>query len=113
MDNLDSWLYIVIMIIAGISGLLSSGKKKKRPEEILRQSEMNKTPEDHEWETTSPLKMSVYTPLFKEGERTIVHQQAEEKPTQENQLAVSEENFRDMDELKKAIIYSEILNRKY
>jgi hypothetical protein len=113
MDNLDNWLYIVLMVIAGISGLLSSGKKKKRPEEILKQPEMNKTPENHDWETISPLKKPVYTPLFKEGERNIVHQQTEEKPIQENRITVSEENFRDMDELKKAIIYSEILNRKY
>ncbi|MDR1879949.1 MAG: hypothetical protein LBQ78_03365, partial [Tannerellaceae bacterium] len=34
MENLGDWLYIVILIIAGISGLLSAGKKKRRQEEI-------------------------------------------------------------------------------
>ena len=35
MDNLGDWLYIVFLIIAAVSGLLGSGKKKKRPSEVL------------------------------------------------------------------------------
>lgn len=31
MDNLGDWLYIVLLVIAGVSSFLGSGKKKKRP----------------------------------------------------------------------------------
>ena len=35
MDNAGDWLYIVFLIIAGISSLFGSKNKKKRPKQIL------------------------------------------------------------------------------
>ena len=37
MDNAGDWLYIVFLVIAGISSLFSSKNKKKRPKQILGQ----------------------------------------------------------------------------
>ena len=37
MDNAGDWLYIVFLIIAGISSLFGSKNKKKRPKQILGQ----------------------------------------------------------------------------
>lgn len=37
MDNIGDWLYIVLLVIAGVSSLFGSGKKKKRSPEILGQ----------------------------------------------------------------------------
>ncbi|MDR1557561.1 MAG: hypothetical protein LBS88_11135 [Tannerellaceae bacterium] len=129
MDNLGDWLYIVLIVIAGISSLLSSIKKKKQPEEILRQPDPGEYQDYWDWETApqpqpaeakkkeeAPGKPA-YIPLFKEGERSMTlvadaFDQAEE-PSQENAFCLSGESFQDIDEWKKAVIYSEILNRKY
>ena len=141
MDNIGDWLYIVFIIIAGISGILSSGKKKRRQEEILGQPEEavsfpEKTnPEKNIWdmfkEAEHPLssfgkemkkekslKKKPAGKAFLEGEKTgsspVVANQTfdSEIETQEQETAFSV-NFRDADDLKKAVIYSEILNRKY
>jgi hypothetical protein len=135
MDNLNDWLYIVLLVIAVISGLLKSVKKNKQPEEILRQPEpdLDEDQEYWEWETNPvpkpaeiekkektppPLpKQSAYIPLFKEGERNI--------HTGVNSLNQPEDVLQEVfpllptdvsdhtEEWKKAIIYSEILKRKY
>ena len=39
MDNAGDWLYIVFLIIAGISSLFGSKNKKKRPTQVLGQPE--------------------------------------------------------------------------
>ncbi|MDR1645022.1 MAG: hypothetical protein LBS05_04260 [Tannerellaceae bacterium] len=131
MDNLGDWLYIVLLVIAGISGLLSSGKKKKQPEEVWQQPEPE-TPEYSEWDSSpwdpapqpappaplprraeQPIKTKqAYVSLFQEGERNVANRQTE-NPPQEIPPLISAENLRDADELKKAILYSEIFNRKY
>jgi hypothetical protein len=139
MDNLSDWLYIVLLVIAGISGLLGSVKKVKQPKEILGQPDLDPVPdfdEDQEfwdWETkpipkpvetekkekTPPPtpRQSTYTPLFIEGERNIhpavnIFNQPEES-YQETSPHIPVASPGDIDEWKKAIIYSEILNRKY
>ena len=42
MDNAGDWLYIVFLIIAGISSLFGSKNKKKRPKQILGQPDREK-----------------------------------------------------------------------
>jgi hypothetical protein len=125
MDNLGDWLYIVLLVIAGISGLLSSARKKKQPEkETERLPDADDAPESEYWdwemptepqyvetektEQTPPPKPPAYIPLFKEEEVKLPEESFHGKP-----LALSGEDFKNVDELKKAIIYSEILNRKY
>jgi hypothetical protein len=135
MDNLGDWLYIVLLVIAGISGLLGAGKKKKRPEEVDGRPEYDSEPEveyEDYWEETpfppreyvpekpkETPKQSAYVPLFVEGERIMtdaaVSSFAEdvEEEYAEYLPRIAEGAFRDADELKKAVIYAEILNRKY
>jgi hypothetical protein len=130
MDNLSDWLYIILLAIAGISGILSSGKKKKQSEEVQRQHDVDNSMPEAIWEVMPeatqmphPVRFPNKIPhtqlksgsSFKEGERSIASTHSEqtvEKTFPENFGALGED-FRDIDELKKAIIYSEILNRKY
>ncbi|MDR2811127.1 MAG: hypothetical protein LBB84_11340 [Tannerellaceae bacterium] len=131
MDNLGDLLYIVLLIIAGISWLLGLGKNKKQeqPREILEQPDYEIESEYSNPEEIFPPKPTetkkkektfkptqTYTPLFGEGERTVttpvVDSFSELSPNDENP-GISGDTFQDMEELKKAIIYSEILNRKY
>ena len=134
MDNLGDWLYIVLLVIAGISGLLSAGKKKQReqPREILGQPEYEFDPEYSEQEEVheeiflppkpakaeqkkkTPETTHTYIPLFREGERMLTTPDLfSEASTDNRNPSISGDTFQDMDELKKAIIYSEILHRKY
>ncbi|MDH6306618.1 hypothetical protein M2459_003389 [Parabacteroides sp. PF5-5] len=151
MDNLGDWLYILILVAAGISGL-SSGKKKKQAQQPPRQQpsygDINKPQETQEqkgfWEifdemqqehkrqqpaqqpmpqqikTEKPKKTQkkqtvVSTPAFKEGERAIMatakSSLANSSDTEDFNLL--EDSLLEVEELKKAVIYSEILNRKY
>ena len=45
MDNLGDWLYIVFLIVAAVSGLFGSGKKKKRQTEVLGRPDSEIEPE--------------------------------------------------------------------
>ncbi|MDR0431472.1 MAG: hypothetical protein LBH58_13510 [Tannerellaceae bacterium] len=150
MDNLGDWLYILILIAAGISSLISAGKKRTRqsskqptpdPEydnqdtrkpksfwELLDE-EMKKssTPQAPPQPAPRPirtenrkktqLKPSVPT-TFTEGEKAIKDSMYNwASPTRNQQededYSLSGESLHEIDELKKAVIYSEILNRKY
>ncbi|MDR1499747.1 MAG: hypothetical protein LBI58_02070 [Tannerellaceae bacterium] len=136
MDNIGDWLYIILLVIAGISGILSSGKKKRQTEERRQQDAEGDTPEYSDWETlpevipealptpqpinTHPKQKTTQVQsrhtIFKEGERAIAplhSEQTMEKDSPESSIVISGEDFRNIDELKRAIIYSEILNRKY
>lgn len=145
MDNLGDWLYIVFLIIAGVSGLLGSGKKKKRPSEVLGnpdrdiKPEQKKAPEKGFWEMLEemqqekPKPVPVPPPVFKTSTKVKEKHSSAPYPflTNESKLThtiqispqvmqVEEDNssipdisFSDPDELKKAVIYSEIFNRKY
>ena len=91
MDNVGDWLYIVFLIIAAVSGLFSSkDKKKKSRPDILGQPDREIVPNDQ--------------PTEGKGFWQIL----EEEPG-----LMPEDTFRDIEELKKAIICAEILNRKY
>lgn len=154
MDNLGDWLYIVFLVIAAISGLFGSGKKKKQPAakpvrprntvetsteskqkkgfwDIL-QEELNgpeqalpPTKKVVAKKTITPqktVKAKAYTASspFLAGEKTtssIPQQQNEilmEEISSDNHSVTREDfHLQDVDEVRKAIIYSEILNRKY
>ncbi len=134
MDNLGDWLYIVFLLIAVVSGLFS-GKKKKQPTvkpvqsreqtetssgtdkgkgfwEILE--EMQKGPQQ-----TKPRPKKATTTPFLSGESiresTIPKQNSillEEEYEADHRVTNDDFHLQDVDEVRKAIIYSEILNRR-
>ena len=142
MDNVGDWLYIVFLIIAAVSGLFSSKdkKKKKSRPDILGQPTEGKgfweILEDMQKETRKPkpaprqkqVKPKVEKPKvatsssapspFLSAEKNIPNHIATRPSVRMS--AIEEEpglrpddTFRDIEELKKAIICAEILNRKY
>lgn len=135
MDNIGDWLYVVFIIIAAISSILSSGKKKKHSKEILGQpgrtfsppqpanrpapanEVINKphprNPEKKKARKTPPPP----PPMFLQGDR-IPQTSLQERETGTIYNEAEPEHpsgfsLRNPDDLKKAVIYTEILNRKY
>ena len=131
MDNAGDWLYIVFLIIAGISGLFSSKNKKKRPKQVLGQPDREivtreeDVPDKGFWEileemqNPKPAKQPVATPpapfptakkmtdrQSPVGNRIVV-------PPVEEENSFTDIEFDNAAELRKAVIYTEILNRKY
>lgn len=82
MDNAGDWLYIVFLIIAGISSLFGSKNKKKRPKQILGQPDReivtneDNVPDKGFWEileemqNPKPVKQPVPTPKRKKETTT-------------------------------------------
>ena len=148
MDNLGDWLYIVFLIVAAVSGLFGSGKKKKRQTEVLGrpdseiEPEPQKPPQKSFWEMleemqeekpkakSMPAPQPTARPVIKSKEKqpqtrtpflnTENQHPSTIKSSPELQLEPEDENsvmqgitFTDAEDLKKAVIYSEIFNRKY
>lgn len=152
MDNVGDWLYIVFLIIAAVSGLVSSKdkKKKKSRPDILGQPDREIVPndqptegkgfweilEDMQKETQKPksaprpqqVKPKVEKPKvitsspapspFLSAEKHIPNHIATQSTArmstiEEEPGLMPEDTFRNIEELKKAIICAEILNRKY
>ncbi|MCD7976515.1 MAG: hypothetical protein LUG51_04940 [Tannerellaceae bacterium] len=167
MDNLGDWLYIILLVVAGISGLFSSGKKKKTPTQVLGQPGMeDRVPEEirTEQDASNPGKgfwqmleeMSREQQPEKRSQKKSTRSSVQKKPkretsresrtkyetlssrsfdrgyytppaetyvspitssltdyAEEEQPEVPAESFNQIEEVRKAIIYTEILNRKY
>lgn len=137
MDNLGDWIYIVFLIVAAVSGLFSSKNKKKRPTQVLGQPEYAPAKEEHTpsgkgfWEileeaTTPPekkekkiKKKEIRQPNpFLAAEQKIHQSKVSSSPitnfpTEEEHALLEDIEFNNAEELRKAVIYSEILNRKY
>lgn len=136
MDKLGDLIYILILGIIAVSGFFNSGKKKKRKQEADRRTptipqfpdfkeifkdfeEKKPTPspkpvgkiiKQKEQTTTSPFLQT------NENKRSPLNTQSNTSLIDKNEETPSfleEFDFHDSNELKKAIIYSEILNRKY
>ena len=141
MDNIGDWLYIVFLIIAGISGIISSAKKKKRSAEMPQPSVNDTFPEEQpeekksfwdilqemQQEDTEPeviiqeekvlqkkYKTPPPIPFFTERENVVSSIKKEATiPLPIKEENIQDSSFQNMEELRKAIIYTEILNRKY
>ena len=141
MDNVGDWIYIVFLIVAAISGLFSSKNKKKRPTQVLGQPGHDSYPEENTssgkgfWEileeATTPQKPEAPTaPIHKKKKKTPVSKpflsteqeiqkskvsssQPMNFPAEEEHSMLEDIEFNNAEELRKAVIYSEILNRKY
>ena len=141
MDNVGDWIYIVFLIVAAISGLFSSKNKKKRPTQVLGQPGHDTYPEENTssgkgfWEileeATTPQKPEAPTaPIHKNKKKTpaskpflsteqeiqkskVSSSQPMNFPIEEEHSMLEDIEFNNAEELRKAVIYSEILNRKY
>ncbi|WP_080905302.1 hypothetical protein [Parabacteroides sp. Marseille-P3160] len=136
MDNLGDLIYILILGVIAVSGIFSADKKKKKEREARKQ---NPTPagipdlrelfgefEEKKKNVSPPKPIPVIkekpkpTPspflLTSEGDSEIRRKAQSTNslfPIEEEHFLGEKLDFRDIDELKKAIIYSEIFNRKY
>lgn len=141
MDNVGDWIYIVFLIVAAISGLFSSKNKKKSPTQVLGQPGHDSYPEENTssgkgfWEileeATTPQKPEAPTaPIHKKKKKTpaskpflsteqeiqkskVSSSQPMNFPAEEEHSMLEDIEFNNAEELRKAVIYSEILNRKY
>lgn len=149
MDNAGDWLYIVFLIVAGLSSLFSSMKKKKRPTEILGQpdrdivTEPERQPQKGFWDILQemqeeqkelPRPVEKTIPSATNKKKKLQQKKAAPEPFLTNESEISkaaaahsisntpiqeEENiladigFDNAADLRKAVIYAEILNRKY
>ena len=141
MDNVGDWIYIVFLIVAAISGLFSSKNKKKHPTQVLGQPGHDTYPEENTssgkgfWEileeATTPQKPEAPTaPIHKKKKKTpaskpflsteqeiqkskVSSSQPMNFPIEEEHSMLEDIEFNNAEELRKAVIYSEILNRKY
>lgn len=133
MDNLGDWIYIVFLIVAALSGLFSSKNKKKHPTQVLGQPEYETaqeeaTPSDKGfWEMLEGVKkerpkpqtvtktVSAVNPFLaaeQEIHKSKIKSSRPIQPEEEHSI-LQDIEFNNIDELRKAVIYSEILNRKY
>lgn len=144
MDNAGDWLYIVFLIIAGISSLFSSKNKKKRPKQILGQPDreiitkdenvpdkgfwevleemQNPKPAQHPVTVSKPKReqkkqQAVKPKPFLTAENTTERQTFDGNrlvvPPAEEENPLTDIEFDNAAELRKAVIYTEILHRKY
>ena len=130
MDNAGDWLYIVFLAIAGISSLFSSKNKKKRPKQILGQPDKEIVTSEKEvpakgfWkileemQKPEPVKQPAAAPKpFLAGAKMADRQSSARNrlatPPAEEESPLTEIEFDNAAELRKAVIYTEILNRKY
>jgi len=149
MDNLGDWLYLVLLVIAGVSGLFNSGKKKKQQTEAKPHNPAEETMpfpkkksfwellEEVSTEETAKAKKKVVPKATskKQKERqpatkanpfltaeSVIHDSVtrdhKSEPIESGDegmhgLSASDFHLSDLEEVRKAIIYSEILNRKY
>ena len=129
MDEFGDWIYIIIMVVVGISSLFSSKNKKKQQQQTQMPSPVPTEPSEPWFPTTHP------APKKKERKQhPSIQEQMNARPfnthstiptveadTQSETLRAQEEenalaialDLDNPDSFRKAIIYSEILHRKY
>jgi hypothetical protein len=118
MDNSGDWLYIVVLVIAGISSVFSSVRKKKQQQ----QREVRRSPEEqmYSFDEAKPVIPPAAATPFLSAEKNLRRSTSPkaaplftlEEEKKETPL-VSSRDFLEPETLKKAVIYSEIFNRKY
>ena len=140
MENIGDWLYIIILIIAGISSVISSARKKARqaseqsmPREIITDNTFDDDNDPWDYQTTeepapfiqpqtkqvhrSAPKQSKYNfNKSQEGQSAIVRNDTDSLFTHAEEVHVPiaiEDLSENTEEWRKAFIYSEIFTRKH
>jgi hypothetical protein len=152
MDKLGDWIYIIVIVVAGVSSLVSSVRKKNQqnkeagqPQPYEDTNSGDEFPREEQWfpDTREPW----YSPadeVPQQATMTVQEKKAQNRltdttfsfPSREGQRSLpnvaeidlsippddslgyggfhlSSETFQDIEETRKAIVYSEILQRKY
>ena len=134
MDSIGDWLYIVFLVIAGISSMFNAAKKKKEeqnaPQEApIPQSRREQRQARRSKRAARPIPAQQPIPVYTAEQIHTATLTANPFLTAEQEIPAhltaeattpvidaSETNglpsFADQDELRKAILYAEILQRK-
>ena len=125
MESIGDWIYLVLILIFAASGMFGSKSKKKRPTVVLGGPEYEpgaertswEMPEDADASQSKKAKMPEPAPIPKAepsiGPLSSRTSAALENTAGEGHSILEDVDFKDAEELRKAVIYSEILNRKY
>ena len=131
-ENIGDWLYLIVLVIAGISSAFGSGRKKRQQQTRSSQPNADSRPTEREiWQPTPPTETNTaaYKPVYETIAQSIRHDtrkdiktvEATIKPAFIPQKNFDEDHFvfsandlpKDTDEWRKAFIYNEIFKRKY
>ena len=121
MENIGDWIYVVILIIAGISSIFNALKKKNKEaaeqpqhHEVFTESENN---DDYPFQTPYYSEIKPKKPTEKVYEKLHSMTQTETENIQleiENSPTITLEDLpSDTDDWRKAFVYKEIFERKY
>ena len=130
MEELGDWVYIILMVVVGISSLISSANKKKRQQQMQMPTPVSDPSEDYEMPYPTPSvpkkkEKLLPPPAPAQSKRQPLNAhlaysdldtgtQSEILCTQEDESALANKlELSDPDTFRKAVIYAEILNRKY
>ncbi len=130
MDDFGYIFYLVVIVAAVLSSIIKSFRskepKRNTPAPQLDENEDETTTYESEWatpedETTpfastfepQPETMPVAAKPQPEGERTTLHKHTTPTEVPPDEPNVPVIDFADEDDVKRAIVASEILNRKY
>ena len=119
MDKAGDWIYIILIALAGISSFISSAKEKKRKQKANQAKPFGQAEEmQPNISLLDNKKTDIKKPPIPTIERFISQNSAEIKarpemmPIHDSEEPQLSESFH-QEELRKAVIYTEILNRKY
>ena len=116
MDNIGDWLYIVLMAMAGVSGLISNLRKKKKPVKTVLETEetiVEPSQETEGWWNTPIEQQPLIQKKFKKETFTKPTIPVEESLPLENESTPKPEiHFNSSEDARRAFIYSEIFQRK-
>ena len=130
MEELGDWVYIILMVVVGISSLYSSAKKKQKQQQMQMPTPVSDPSDQYEMPDPTPSVPNKIErkqpPTFqKKMKRQPFNTYSTIPPVEtfaqiEKNLLQEEENtiasnleLTDADSFRKAVIYAEILNRKY
>ncbi len=133
MDSLGDYIYLVVILIAGISSILGKRKKKREAEvetvdfpdleDIIPEFTDYVKPEKPVYQQIKKKEAKVEIPTYDTvRDMSVMKAKKQVKPvrpfdelqTEESEASNSYEiELDNIDEAKKAVIYSEIFNRKY
>ncbi len=133
MEEFGDWIYIIIIVIAGIASFFSSMRKKAQQAEVQNQQRdiiTNRRDDVDEWDDYIPkaekipanavlLKQQTRKPyqsidMYQEAIPAFAMEEPRTMETDERQTLITIEDLpADVDDWRKAFVYQEIFNRKY